>query len=383
MIATAGRDMNIELRIGSHHGLHKRLSRLAVLATAALLLSHSASAANPNWCLKAEIDGEFVEGSPVFWSSQEVQLLGRDGRLRSFSPGKAKNYAKSSTRFTSYSPAQVRGLLLRELGDQFDISGTGQYLVAYPRGEKNEWAKRFEDLYRSFLGYFRVRGLQPADPQFPLVAIVWPTQLDFLRYARKDGANVSRNVLGYYSPVSNRIALYDITRGDPKSPDWQENAETIIHEATHQTAYNTGIHTRFGQTPKWVVEGLATMFEARGVYDSASYRDQKSRINQARLQQFQEYASGRRKPGALSELIGSDRIFAKDIDAAYAESWALTFYLAETRDQNYAKYLRLTAKRGENGIYPSAQRVADFTKVFGDDLRLFEAQFLAYMNRLK
>ena len=41
-------------------------------------------------------------------------------------------------------------------------------------------------------------------------------------------------------------------------------SDTIIHEATHQTAYNVGVHARFADQPRWLVEGLAMMFEAEG-----------------------------------------------------------------------------------------------------------------------
>ena len=55
------------------------------------------------------------------------------------------------------------------------------------------------------------------------------------------------------------------TRRTWRSADWTTNADTIIHEAAHQTAFNTGVHTRCGDSPRWLVEGLGTMFEARKV----------------------------------------------------------------------------------------------------------------------
>ena len=63
--------------------------------------------------------------------------------------------------------------------------------------------------------------------------------------------------LGYYDPVTNRIYLYDVTAGQADPQKWHVNAETIIHEAAHQTAFNIGIHPRFATSPAWVVEGSA------------------------------------------------------------------------------------------------------------------------------
>ncbi len=72
----------------------------------------------------------------------------------------------------------------------------------------------------------------------------------------RQGDKIDSRVLGYYSSRSNRITLYDVGGTAAGSAAWHQNADTIIHEATHQTAYNTGVHRRFAQTPKWVVEGL-------------------------------------------------------------------------------------------------------------------------------
>jgi len=191
------------------------------------------------------------------------------------------------------------------------------------------------------------------------------------------------NVLGYYSPISNRITLYDTGAGSADPNAWKRDVETIIHEATHQTAFNTGIHLRFGNTPKWVVEGLGTLFEAPGVWNSRMHKNRGDRINRGRLEAFKRYAKGRRKVGSLAEFISSDRIFSYDAMSAYAESWALTHYLIESRPRQFAKYLSLTTQREPFEDYPAIQRLADFTDVFGTDLRLLEAQFVRAVEGLK
>ena len=67
--------------------------------------------------------------------------------------------------------------------------------------------------------------------------MVFAKQADFARYATAEGNHASSGMLGYYSPATNRIAMYDITAGRAKSGsgDWTTNAETIIHEALHQS----------------------------------------------------------------------------------------------------------------------------------------------------
>jgi Protein of unknown function (DUF1570) len=332
------------------------------------------------WTLELELEGRRVEGMPLEWSAGEVQLLGRDGRLLSFTPQQAKHARKSAEGFRSFSQAEVRDALLLELGRDFEVSGTGHYLVAHPRGQREQWSQRFEDMYRSFVHYFSVRGFRATEPEFPMIAIVWRNQQDFFRYARSDGAAIGPGVLGYYSPVSNRVTLFDSSGGTAAGDAWQQDVETIVHEVTHQTAFNTGVHRRFSAAPRWLVEGLGTLFESRGVWNSRQYSQFNDRINAGRLTDFRAFVAAGRPVGHLAQVVSSDRIFALSPGAAYGEAWALTFYLVETRPRDYSAYLRKTASRPAFGSYSAAERLSDFTAVFGPDLQLLEAQFLRYMS---
>ena len=115
-------------------------------------------------------------------------------------------------------------------------------------------AERFEELYRSFVHYFSVRGLSPRRPAFPLVAIVFYSQQEFFRYSAQNGFRIGPGTLGFYSADTNRILMYDPDGGRGDDAAWQEAAETIIHEAAHQTAFNTGVHSRYTMPPRWTVE---------------------------------------------------------------------------------------------------------------------------------
>lgn len=327
------------------------------------------------------LDGTRVEGLPLAWSTTEINLLGRDGRLWSFAPSEAKDVHKSNGAFRGYSAAELRSRLAQELGKNFEISGTGHYLVAHAPGQGAYWAQRFEDQYRSFVHYFSLRGFRVAEPEFPLVAIVFRNQAELMRYSQAEGTGITANVLGYYSPVSNRIALFE-QGGGRDARDWRETASTIVHEATHQTAFNTGIHSRFAEQPRWLIEGLGTMFEAPGFWDPSRFRSQPDRYNRGRLEQFRQWLP-RRSEGSLAEFLGSDRPFFADLNAGYAQAWALSFFLVETRPRQYCDYLARVAKRPEFEKYLPGDRLADFTAAFGSDVRLLEAHFLQFMKELK
>lgn len=332
--------------------------------------------------MQLKLDGRTVEGIPLVWNADQVHLLGRGGWLWEFDPDEATDFRKTSNRFRSYSVSEFRAVLLRELGRGFEVSGTGHYLVAHPRGQRDKWAGRFEDLYRSFVHYFSVRRFRLERPQFPLIGIVCRDQREFFRYTAERGLPVSPGILGYYSLESNRIILYDIDdRRD--LDDWHKTASIIIHEATHQTAFNTGVHSRYTPPPLWVAEGLATMFEAPGVYDSRHYTRQSDRINRARLRAFWKLVEPNHRPELLASLIATDDLFRTNPAAAYAEAWALSFYLVETQASKYMKYLARTAHRPPFSDYMAAERTADFTAIFGDDWQMLQARFLRFMAGLE
>lgn len=342
-----------------------------------IALATALAADEPRFTLDVNLHGRHLEGLPLLWSREHV-LLGRDGRVWNLTADEARDAHATASAFHSFSAAELRARLSAELGRAFEVSGTGHYLVAHAPGQRDVWSQRFEDLYRSFVHYFRVRGFAAREPEFPLVAIVFRNQDEFMAYSRRDGAQIGTNVLGYYSPMSNRITLFDVGGGRKSAGAWQVNAATIIHEATHQTAFNTGIHRRFGAIPRWLAEGLGTMFEAEGVFDSTRHSSRPSRYNRSRLARFQQLVKNR-AAGTLEELVVSDRMFQADADRAYAEAWALSFFLAETRPKKYSELLARTASRPAFVLYDAPPRRADFTAIFGDNLRHLEAEFLAFM----
>ncbi len=353
--------------------------RIVWLAALLLTMSGVTRGAGPaKFMMRARVDGEMVEGRPLWWNNHQMLLMARDGSIVEFNPKQAKESQRTSPRFFGYEMRDMKPSLYREFGKGWDITTTQHYMVVHPRGVGEDWADRFEKLYRSFIHYFRVRGFQPREPQYPLVAIVFPRERDYYRYASTQGSKLQPNTLGHYDPRSNRIMLYDLTTAGGTS---QDNADTIVHEATHQMAFNTSIHTRFTSAPQWCVEGLATLFEARGVWDSRSYQTQRDRFNEGRLRDFKHFMKSR-ESGYLQELIASDQPFRRDSAQAYCESWAVTFFLCETRSRNFFKYLELSADREMFTDYPATDRVRDFQSVFGKDIRWLESKMVKYIEAL-
>lgn len=356
----------------------KRCTTALLLVAGALALpAHAADR-----MIRMDLPGRSAfEGAPLAWSSTEAWFLARDGQVVDCDPRKVTNYSEVAGGFKSFSQAEIRGRLMAEYPG-YEVSGVGHYLVVHPAGRRDQWAPRFEELYRSFVHYFSARGWRLAEPQFPLIAVVFPRQIDFARQAGREGVAASSGLLGYYSTMTNRILLYDATAGS-NSSNWASNAETIIHEAAHQTAFNTGVHSRFGVAPRWVVEGLGTMFEARGVWQSRTYPHASDRINRGRLAAWRQYAGSRRPADAIAQLVSSDRPFQADIDGAYAEAWALSFFLSETEPKKYSAYLMKTATIRPFSDYRAPQRLQDFTDTFGSDLPMLDARMKRFVAGLK
>jgi hypothetical protein len=358
-------------------------SALAISLTFLPLLAASATAQStgtkelPRWTFRTKVDGAWLEGMPLSTSGKEVALLCRDGSMRTFLSADATETSKVSESFTSLTAGEMRSMLQREFGRNFDVSGTGHYLVVHPAGQRDYWAERFEQLYRAFVHYFSVRGLKVARPEFPMVAIVVPREEEMRAYAAKEGTRIGPGVLGYYSTRSNRVILYDQSGGKASKKNWSDNSDTIIHEATHQTAFNTGVHRRWPQPPVWVAEGLGTMFEAPGVWDSQNHRNAEDRINRGRLEGYKRVAA-QVNGGVIADMIASDRQYRANPGAAYSIGWALTYYLVETQPGKYRDYLNRTTAHTKREPTPE-QRLADFTAVFGADFAMFHARFQRFM----
>lgn len=356
--------------------LHNRL-HLALLAACGL--APAAAHAEPApFMMRATLDGEPIEGQPLAWNSQQMLLLGRDGALHEFHPDDAKNAKKSAPGFVPYSISEVAGRLHFEFGRAFDISTSAHFVVVHPRGLGTPWAPRLESLFGTLANYMTVRGFRPTEPPTPLVAIVFRNADDYHRHAAAGGSPLPAGVVGHYDPISNRVFLFDASDG---TGDWGANAATMIHEAVHQAAYNIGVHRRFAEQPRWAVEGLAMVFEARGVWAPGPSRQIADRLNYERLDYFRR-TGDQRAADWLVRLVASDRSFEVDALNAYAEAWTLSFYLSETRQQDYSAYLARVASREAFTEYPAMERMTDFTAAFGSDFKLLAAQVQRFVEQL-
>jgi len=306
---------------------------------------------------------EQIDGLPIHWSDRDAVLLESTGRMHLLSQSDIASHKLLERTFQPQSTVEACRLLQQELGTSFEVLIQGPYVVAAPQKRAARWRERFQSLLAGYIRYFVVRGWPLRQPDFPLVVIVLPDRNAFQRFLAHESTRPSSNVVGSYFPRSNRCVLYELDGAI--GVDWSETEATIVHEAVHQIAFNTGVHERLAENPLWLVEGFATMFEQPAVYDTrVNHSNVESRMLATKVQQIQPIL---REPGALESrlriMIESDSIFQQEPLTAYTVGWALTFYLSERMPNEFAEYLKLQRKR-DFGSYSAASRSRDFRKTF-------------------
>jgi Protein of unknown function (DUF1570) len=322
--------------------------------------------AQPPRSMQIDLDqGRFV-GMPIHWGKVDGALLDRSGRIRQFEQREVRQHQLLDEVFAPASLAESRAQLQAEMGSAYETQVTGPYVIATPRGESGRWENCFRTLMAGYTRYFNTRGWPIRSPDFPLIIIVLADQQAFLQKAALETKSnqLLENVAGIYVPHSNRCLLFNL--GGKDATNWEATQATIVHEAVHQLAYNTGVHERLFQHPLWVIEGLATMFEVPAVYDVRLSAD--TPLDRIHSSKAREVIGVVGKDSSilgekLEDLVASDHLFRVHTSEAYALAWALTYYLAERMPKQYFEYIALQRQRGFEA-YPAEARQMDFRKAF-------------------
>jgi len=159
------------------------------------------------------------------------------------------------------------------------------------------------------------------------------------------------------------------------------NRTVIQHEAAHQVLFNAGVHVRGGANPKWIVEGLACLFETPPSEAGTGI----AAINQYRLKDFRSAVaeeSGKRvlraedflaaiKAGRFvspERLVSDPRVFferGQHGATVYAMTWSLTHYLLRRRPRDLAGYLKEISQREPGRAVTPDEELSLFEKHFG------------------
>ena len=363
------------------------------------------------------LHGRTREATVVAHQSGVCWIAEPDGTYTTFRSTEIKRFRPLPGPMQAVSTVKMRSQLRREYGSTFDVQSAGRHVVVADRSIATACARRCEEVSRAFRVYFGRRSVKLQSSPFPLPVVVARSRQEFIDFAATDNVTVDETLRGYYMRTSNRVLLYDApsdvaTRPQSIDVAWPSSLivrdrtpaalferqladddirrslsspgldSTLVHEVVHQVAYNTGLHSRTGGSPLWVIEGLAMMLEPDSVRKNLAAAEVTSRINRDRLEWFARQVRPGWQNGRLAEIVTTDRRFDVAPLDAYSEAWALTFFLSETRGSQYAAYLRSQAARTELHEPTENERLAAFRGAFGRDLGKLEVRWLRWMEEL-
>jgi len=333
--------------------------------------------------------------------------------------------------------AEPRDALLAELGGDARLRTTPHFRIAYNTDPDvlTEFIARIEGTYKSVERFLGIIELQSALPEKPLQILFFADYNQFHAYAQRTGTNAS-GAAGYYEPRTNRAAFYDAmtgprfrqlntqidalqeqlsasgTRMHPKAKRARAkqlrslrirrdrmietiNQLVVQHEVAHQVLYNAGVHHRKRNDPKWLVEGLACLFEtpprgssaglgALNQYRLVNLRRAMSPTGEAKDAEIESFAKAcdRNRLVPLARLIADDSIFRTqigDVESVYAEAWSLVYFLHMRRREQFAAYLRTIAERDADQAFTPRDELMLFDEMLGPIDDDFERQWLRYI----
>jgi len=262
-----------------------------------------------------------------------------------------------------------------------------------------------EHAYQQFYDAFARAGFDLAPPAERLVWICFPQKGGFNRYALQvEGMDLSW-LDGYYSTLTNRVAIVQANPGRsrlakaappthqglgvavaanrapqdgaaPLSPMGKRfDIMRLTHEVAHQLSFNSGIQKRGVMYPLWVSEGLATNFEFDRLGESGLEYGNTARCTGL----LDAYATGELVP--LQEFVVQTTV-PPDTRVSrrhYAQAWGFFHFVLTEHPDGLRTYLRRLAAQGADS-HDAQALLAEFTQAF-DSPEVLEASWQAFLAR--
>ena len=391
---------------------HRGLRTWAILVMALILGMPSAAFPPPVAARADDGDAERValvvrgdredrelEGAIVVEAADGAMLLELDDqRLELVQAGEIRSRRRLADSTTRATPRDEGKRILAELPEGFELLVTRHYIVCFDTSRAYaQWCGAlFEKLNDAFVNYWRRAGVEVEGTRRPLVVVIFSDRQRYEAHAARDLGAAADRVVGYYNLLTNRVTTFDLTGSDQlarrpttsagragleilASPEAAGLVSTLVHEASHQMAFNCGLHRRLAPVPVWLSEGVATFFETpdpggRGWKGIGG-------VNRPRLDRF----LAAYRPGVLDAIVIGDEPFREADGAidAYARAWALTAFLAQTRKQALVDYLATVGAKPPLGDDSPDQRRRDFVAAFGAEPNELEEPLLKFLARWK
>ena len=339
--------------------------------------------------LRGELVVEAQDGSLLVEDNQQVLHV---------VPGETITHREIFNDEYLLTPKQLGQEIVSELPAGFTFLTTRHYVICYDTslGYARWSAALLERLFSGFHAFWSQAGLDVSQPERPLIVIIFSSRKDYDRAAKKEVGDASHSIVGYYNQLTNRITTYDITGSDStdtpasqsshsvgvtilQNPRASSLIATLVHEATHQLAFNAGLHVRLSPTPVWLSEGIATYFETPDLSNSRGWRSIGA-INTPRLELVVQQFT----PGLISRFIADDKPFRDPEEAivAYAHAWAFVSFLATMKKDAFCSYIAQFEHKPPLAKDSAATRMAEFKTAFGQTPDSLEPELIQYINAL-
>ncbi|MDD3468551.1 MAG: DUF1570 domain-containing protein [Thermoguttaceae bacterium] len=307
--------------------------------------------------------------------------------------------SKDTRPFKAITPEVVAARVMKELPDGFSLFKTAHYSIVY--NTTTDYAKwcggTLEQLYRAFSNFWKGKEIELTEPEFPLIVVIFSQRGDYVKASRAELGDAVTDVLGFYSMNTNRITTFDSAdtqayanergrinmRQVNEMPGMSENVRNLVHEATHQLSFNTGMLHRFYAVPRWFAEGMSCYFEVPDPGSSKGW-GKLGEPNPIRTQRFANMIH-RRTDGTLELIEKEEAMLMTDTALdSYAEAYSMFFYMVKQKPRDLKKYVTLLAAKQSEGTMEqtSAERLNDFESAFGakdsfyDSMRKYWIRFL-------
>lgn len=324
----------------------------------------------------------------ILLEAQDGGLMVRttDGNIWMLQPDEVKAKKSIARPFKGMKPDTAAKQIISQLPKSttpYRFMKAKNYAVVYNTTPAfANWVKSlYLRLNVGFKGYWKNQGVELKESDVPLCVIIFKSKKEFDDYSIATLGSVQGSALAYYNMKSNQVVMYDLTgtaqfSGRRVTSSQQINAifqrpeaepmiATIIHEAVHQIAFNSGLQKRFAPCPFWLNEGLAMYFE---VPDLKSKRGWNAigQVNNMRLRQLRKMLSGDQS-NFFDAIIQGDQKFREpeQILNSYAEAWAMTYFLMKRKPKELGAYLKQLNASQLLSEPDEEQRVALFEKHFG------------------
>jgi hypothetical protein len=308
-----------------------------------------------------------------------------DGRLRVFPANEAP---PTSDDFVPATQQELAASLSAEF-PRFKVKTTPHYVFVYNSSEEfyTGTSSILESMQPGVQQFLKRLGLDVREPLTPLAVIMFRTREEFEALHK-----MPEEIAAYYDAVSNHVVLYEQNDLVEQAPELalRQAISTIAHEGVHQILHNNGVQQRLSRWPMWISEGLPE-YLAPTVIDVTSIRRTLKWKGAGTVNDLRMLALDRllKSDGSNGDDLVALAVNARELDSTgYAASWALTHFLALKHKAKFTKYLQAVsqieplAERGSTVVGRSADDVAKFNELFGEDHARLSKELLYHLRKL-